>query len=124
MRSDRYSQYLTAQVISSEGQPITSTKSSFLHLLSHLPWVPAYHLQPGGGQEVEYLCPNSIYLFSPEVHGLLGTHVRYLDMRPSELTQALGKCLCGCVWVCVCGWVCGCGPVHTCLNIIPRFRQV
>ncbi|XP_041714657.1 uncharacterized protein wu:fj29h11 isoform X2 [Coregonus clupeaformis] len=91
---DRYSQYLTAQVIDSEGRPIKITKSSFFHFLSCLPWVPAYHLQAGTGagegRKVEYLCPNSVYLFSPEVHSLLGTHVSYMDMTPSEFTRTLG----------------------------------
>ncbi|KAM9410935.1 uncharacterized protein ACWYII_025836 isoform 8-T9 [Salvelinus alpinus] len=89
---DRYSQYLTAQVIDSEGRLIKSTKSSFFHFLSCLPWVPAYCLQAGaeGGRKVEYLCPNSVYLYSPEVHNLLGTHVSYIDMTPSEFTRTLG----------------------------------
>ncbi|XP_046887908.1 protein NO VEIN [Hypomesus transpacificus] len=87
---DQYSQYLTAQVIDSEGRPIKETKSSFSHFLSRLPWVPAYRLQPGGGKEVEYLCPNLVYLFSPEVHSLLGTHVCYVDMQSSDMTNALG----------------------------------
>uniref|UniRef100_A0A8C8GLA8 HTH OST-type domain-containing protein n=1 Tax=Oncorhynchus tshawytscha TaxID=74940 RepID=A0A8C8GLA8_ONCTS len=89
---DRYSQYLTAQVIDSEGRLIKSTKSSFFHFLSCLPWVPAYCLQAGaeGGRKAEYLCPNSVYLYSPEVHNLLGTHVSYIDMTPSEFTKTLG----------------------------------
>ncbi|CAB1338211.1 unnamed protein product [Coregonus sp. 'balchen'] len=91
---DRYSQYLKAQVIDSEGRPIKTTKSSFFHFLSCLPWVPAYRLQAGTGagegRKVEYLCPNSVYLFSPEVHSLLGTHVSYMDMTPSEFTRTLG----------------------------------
>uniref|UniRef100_A0A8C7R4M3 Wu:fj29h11 n=1 Tax=Oncorhynchus mykiss TaxID=8022 RepID=A0A8C7R4M3_ONCMY len=89
---DRYSQYLTAQVIDSEGRLIKSTKSSFFHFLSCLPWVPAYCLQAGaeGGRKAEYLCPNSVYLYSPEVHNLLGTHVSYIDMTPSEFTRTLG----------------------------------
>ncbi|KAM6951488.1 uncharacterized protein FYW47_015000 [Aplochiton taeniatus] len=87
---DRYSQYLTAQLIDSEGRPIKPVKSSFFHFLSRLSWVPAYRLQEGGVRAVEYLCPNSVYLFSTEVHSLLGTHVYYLDSNPSGFTTALG----------------------------------
>ena len=80
-------------MIDSEGRLIKSTKSSFFHFLSCLPWVPAYCLQAGaeGGRKAEYLCPNSVYLYSPEVHNLLGTHVSYIDMTPSEFTRTLGK---------------------------------
>ncbi|XP_071400261.1 uncharacterized protein [Centroberyx affinis] len=87
---DRYSQYLTAQVIDSDGRTIKSTKSSFFHFLSRLEWVPAYRLLEGGARETEYLCPNSVYLISPEVTNLLGTHVCYVDSQPSEFSKALG----------------------------------
>ncbi|XP_029933405.1 protein NO VEIN isoform X2 [Myripristis murdjan] len=87
---DRYSQYLTAQVIDSDGRTVRSTKSSFFHFLSHLEWVPAYRLLEGGSRNTEYLCPNSVYLISPEVHSLLGTHVCYVDSNPSEFSKALG----------------------------------
>ncbi|XP_032358201.1 protein NO VEIN isoform X1 [Etheostoma spectabile] len=85
-----YSQYLTAQVIDSDGQPIKSTKSSFYHFLCNLEWVPAYRPMEGKPKERQYLCPNSVYLTSPEVTSLLGTHVCYVDMDPSEFSRALG----------------------------------
>ncbi|KAJ7984929.1 hypothetical protein DPEC_G00359850 [Dallia pectoralis] len=89
---DKYSQYLTAQLIDSEGRPTKTTKSSFFHFLSNLPWVPAYRLEAGteGGRKAEYLCPNTVYLFSPAVHSLLGSHTSYLDMTPSQFTRTLG----------------------------------
>ncbi|XP_028975778.2 uncharacterized protein wu:fj29h11 isoform X2 [Esox lucius] len=89
---DRYSQYITAQLIDSEGRPTKTTKSSFFHFLSDLPWVPAYRLEAGteGQRKAEYLCPNKVYLFSPAVYSLLGTHTSYLDMTPSEFTRTLG----------------------------------
>ncbi|XP_074476701.1 uncharacterized protein LOC141758850 isoform X3 [Sebastes fasciatus] len=86
----RYSQYLTAQVIDSDGHPIKSTKSSFDHLLRNLEWVPAYRPLEGEQQERKYLCPNSVYLPSPEVKSLLGTHVCYVDIDSSEFSRALG----------------------------------
>ncbi|XP_068439866.1 uncharacterized protein [Clinocottus analis] len=86
----RYSQFLKAQVIDSDGQPIKSTKSSFCHFLSSLEWVPAYRPMEGEQRERKYLRPNSVYLSSPEVTSLLGTHVCYVDMDPSEFSGALG----------------------------------
>ncbi|TKS90196.1 hypothetical protein D9C73_024327 [Collichthys lucidus] len=85
-----YSQYLTAKVIDSDGQEIKSTTSSFYHFLRCLEWVPAYRLLEGERQEKIYLSPSSVYLSSPEVKGLLGTHVSYVDIDPSRFTQALG----------------------------------
>ncbi|XP_076616737.1 uncharacterized protein LOC143339417 isoform X1 [Chaetodon auriga] len=86
----RYSQYLTAQVVDSDGRQIKSTKSSFYHYLCILDWVPTYRPLEGGQQERQYLRPNSVYLSSPEVIDLLGTHVCYVDINPSEFTRALG----------------------------------
>nr|XP_020442679.1 uncharacterized protein LOC109952134 isoform X2 [Monopterus albus] len=86
----RYTQYLTAQVTDSDGQPVKNTKSSFFHLLCHLEWVPAYRPLEGEQPERKYLCPGSVYLNSPEVSSLLGTHVDYVDIDPSEFTRALG----------------------------------
>lgn len=45
----------------------------------------------GEQQERKYLCPNSVYLTSPEVTSLLGTHVCYVNIDPSEFSRALGK---------------------------------
>uniref|UniRef100_A0A3P9L232 Wu:fj29h11 n=1 Tax=Oryzias latipes TaxID=8090 RepID=A0A3P9L232_ORYLA len=86
-----YSQFLTAQVIDSSGRPIRTTKSSFHHLLCSLEWIPAYREQEGEQQEKEYLCPGSVYLSLPKVTRLLGTHVFYVDLNPSEFSRALGK---------------------------------
>ncbi|XP_023805116.1 uncharacterized protein LOC101171115 isoform X2 [Oryzias latipes] len=85
-----YSQFLTAQVIDSSGRPIRTTKSSFHHLLCSLEWIPAHREQEGEQQEKEYLCPGSVYLSLPEVTRLLGTHIFYVDLNPSEFTRALG----------------------------------
>uniref|UniRef100_A0A3P9L2G3 Wu:fj29h11 n=1 Tax=Oryzias latipes TaxID=8090 RepID=A0A3P9L2G3_ORYLA len=85
-----YSQFLTAQVIDSSGRPIRTTKSSFHHLLCSLEWIPAYREQEGEQQEKEYLCPGSVYLSLPKVTRLLGTHVFYVDLNPSEFSRALG----------------------------------
>ncbi|XP_013128868.1 uncharacterized protein wu:fj29h11 isoform X3 [Oreochromis niloticus] len=85
-----YSQYLTAQVIDSDGQPIKSTKSSFYHSLCRLEWVSAYCPQQGGQLERKYLCPSSVYLSSPEVINLLGTHVYYVNISSSDFSRALG----------------------------------
>ncbi|XP_076005731.1 uncharacterized protein LOC143000345 isoform X2 [Genypterus blacodes] len=87
---DNYSQYITAQVVDSDGRSIKNTKSSFFHFLCCLEWVPAYHLLEGGKQETKYLCPNSVYLTSSEVLSLLGTHVCYLDIDTSDFSRALG----------------------------------
>ncbi|XP_044034429.1 protein NO VEIN isoform X2 [Siniperca chuatsi] len=86
----RYCQYLTARVIDSDGREIKSTKSSFYLFLCRLEWVPAYRPLEGEQRERKYLPPNSVYLTSPEVTSLLGTHVCYVDIDPSEFSRALG----------------------------------
>ncbi|XP_043958453.1 protein NO VEIN isoform X2 [Gambusia affinis] len=86
----RYSQYLTAQVVDGNGRPVKNTKSSFYHLLCSLEWVPAYRPLEEEKQERKYLRPSSVYLTSPEVRSLLGTHVFYVDTRSSEFSRALG----------------------------------
>uniref|UniRef100_A0A3Q2Y8U5 Wu:fj29h11 n=1 Tax=Hippocampus comes TaxID=109280 RepID=A0A3Q2Y8U5_HIPCM len=94
----RYSQYLTAQVLDRDARPIRTTKSSFYHFLCRLKWMPAFRPQEGEKTEMTYLCPNAIYLNAPEINNLLGTHVYYVNMEPSEFTKSLGKnlsCLCG-----------------------------
>lgn len=78
-------------MIDSDGQPIKSTKSSFYHSLRRLEWVPAYRPKQGGQLDRKYLCPNSVYLSSPEVTNLLGTHVDYVDISSSDFSRALGK---------------------------------
>ncbi|XP_053269146.1 uncharacterized protein wu:fj29h11 [Pleuronectes platessa] len=86
----KYSQYLTAQLVDSDGRTIKNTNSSFYYSLCRLEWVPAHRPLEGGEQERKYLCPSSVYLTSPEVSKLLGTHVYYVDMDASEFTRALG----------------------------------
>uniref|UniRef100_A0A3B3CPC6 Wu:fj29h11 n=1 Tax=Oryzias melastigma TaxID=30732 RepID=A0A3B3CPC6_ORYME len=78
-----YSQFLTAQVIDSNGRPIRNTKSSFHHLLCSLEWIPAYQQQEGEQLEKTFLRPGSVYLSLPEVTSLLGTHVFYVDLNSS-----------------------------------------
>ncbi|XP_060951191.1 uncharacterized protein wu:fj29h11 [Limanda limanda] len=86
----KYSQYLTAQLVDSDGRTIKNTNSSFYYSLCRLEWVPAHRPLEGGEQERKYLCPNSVYLTSPEVSKLLGTHVYYVDIDASEFSRALG----------------------------------
>nr|XP_046232573.1 protein NO VEIN isoform X2 [Scatophagus argus] len=85
-----YSQYLTAKVVDGDGREIKKTKSSFYHFLCFLQWVPAYRPLEGNQQERKYLSPNSVYLNLPEVTSLLGIHVCYVDLDPSEFSRALG----------------------------------
>ena len=87
----RYSQYVKAQVLDSNGHPVKSTKSSFYHFLCNLEWVPAYRPLEGDQKDRKYLRPNSVYLASPEIIRLLGTHVCYVEMDPSEFSRTLGK---------------------------------
>uniref|UniRef100_A0A3Q3EGQ4 Wu:fj29h11 n=1 Tax=Kryptolebias marmoratus TaxID=37003 RepID=A0A3Q3EGQ4_KRYMA len=79
-----YSQYITAKVIDSDGQPVKNTRSSFYHFLCHLEWVPAHRPTEEEQQERKFLRPSSVYLTSPEVTSLLGTHVFYVDLNSSE----------------------------------------
>ncbi|XP_056911618.1 uncharacterized protein wu:fj29h11 isoform X2 [Takifugu flavidus] len=85
-----YSQFLRAQVVNSDGREVKSTKSSFYHYLCTLKWVPAFRPVEGEQQERNYLCPTSVYLNSPEVRSLLGTHVCYADLTPSDFSRAIG----------------------------------
>lgn len=78
-------------MIDSDGRPIKNTRSSFYHHLCRLEWVPAYRPLEGQQPQRKYLCPNSVYLNSPEVFSLLGTHVDYVDIDPSDFSRALGK---------------------------------
>ncbi|XP_077359160.1 uncharacterized protein LOC144005104 isoform X2 [Festucalex cinctus] len=85
-----YSQYLTAQVLDRDARPIRTTKSSFYHFLCRLKWMPAFRPREDEKTEMKYLCPNTIYLNAPEISSLLGTHVDYVNMDPSEFSKALG----------------------------------
>ncbi|KAJ8246365.1 hypothetical protein GJAV_G00266920 [Gymnothorax javanicus] len=89
---DRYAQYENAMVLDSEGRRLRDVKSSFFHFLTGLPWVPADRPRPWRSDEcsVEYLRPNATHLFSPELHRLLGIHVSYVKMDPSEFTSTVG----------------------------------
>ncbi|KAG7491801.1 hypothetical protein MATL_G00007700 [Megalops atlanticus] len=89
---DRYLQYLSAQVLDTQGQHLRDAKSSFIHYLTTLPWVPAVRRQPGNLDKtiVEYLCPNAVHLHSPELYSLLGIHVSYVFMNPSDFSVRIG----------------------------------
>lgn len=78
-------------MVDGDGREIRRTKSSFLHDLCSLEWVPGYRVLEGDTQERRYLRPNAVYLSSPEVTSLLGTHVSYVDLSPSEFSRAIGK---------------------------------
>lgn len=78
-------------MVDGDGRKIKETKSSFLHYLCSLEWVPGYRVLEGDKQERHYLRPNAVYLNSPEVTSLLGTHVSYVDINPSEFSKAIGK---------------------------------
>ncbi|XP_077594792.1 uncharacterized protein LOC144211423 isoform X2 [Stigmatopora nigra] len=86
----RYSQYLNAQVIDRDGRTIRTTKSSFYHFLCSLKWMPCFRPQENEKEEIQYLCPNTVYLNEPEITKLLGTHVYYTPLEPSEFSQDLG----------------------------------
>lgn len=90
-RRHRYSQYLTAQVLGSDGREIRTTKSSFQHCLRSLKWLPAYRPLEGDQVERSYLLPSSVYLSSRDVHSLLGNHVCYVDISPCQFSMELGK---------------------------------
>lgn len=89
-RRHRYSQYLTARLVGGGGREPKSVTSSFCRDLRSLEWVPAFRPVEGEQQEREYLRPTSVYLSSPEVSSLLGTHVHYADVAPSDFTRAIG----------------------------------
>ncbi|XP_057214332.1 uncharacterized protein LOC130569018 [Triplophysa rosa] len=87
---EKYSQYLRVQVSDSQGRFIRNANSSFHHNLTQLLWVPTCRPPWGDGQHVNYLQPKSVYIYSTEVHRLLGSHVDYVHMEPSEFTRAIG----------------------------------
>ncbi|XP_051958401.1 uncharacterized protein wu:fj29h11 isoform X1 [Xyrauchen texanus] len=89
-KGEKYSQYLRAQILDSQGQSMRMAKSSFCHYLTQLPWVPARRPPWEEGRPVSYLQPTSVYIFSTDVHHLLGSHVDYVHMVPSEFTRAIG----------------------------------
>lgn len=86
----RYSQYLTAQVLSKDGSKI-QTKSSFYHYLHSVKWLPAYRPIEEDKVERNFVLPSSVYLSSHDVHSLLGNHVCYVDISPSQFSMDLGN---------------------------------
>lgn len=88
-----YSQYLTAQLVDGDGREVKSTKSSFYHYMCALEWVPAFRPVEGERQERTYLRPTSVYLSSPVVSSLLGSHVCYAEIPPSDFSRDIGKFL-------------------------------
>lgn len=116
----RYSQYLTAQVVDSDRREIRRTKSSFYHYLCCLEWVPAYQPVEGGPWERKYHRPSSVYLKSPEVNSLLGSHACYVEISPSEFSRAIGKCVICAVCSFNCLLTCNCYTkygVSICKNV-------
>ncbi|XP_073684891.1 uncharacterized protein [Garra rufa] len=89
---EKYSQYLRVQVYDSQGRSVREARSSFYHLLTQLSWVPTRRPPWDENQPVSYLQPKSVYIFSTEVHQLLGSHVDYAygAQVPSEFTRAIG----------------------------------
>ncbi|XP_060795619.1 uncharacterized protein wu:fj29h11 isoform X3 [Neoarius graeffei] len=87
---EKYAQYLSAQVLDSQGRTLRDAKSSFYYYLMQLAWVPAYKPMQDGKEVVECLIPNKVYLFSDKVHLLLGSHVYYVKLDPSEFSRAVG----------------------------------
>lgn len=88
---EKYSQYLSAQVLDSQGRTLKDNKSSFFYHLTQLAWVPAYKPTQDGKNTVEYMIPNRVYLLSDTVYSLLGSHVCYVKLDPSEFCRAVGK---------------------------------
>ncbi|XP_077085850.1 uncharacterized protein LOC143737933 [Siphateles boraxobius] len=89
---EKFSQYLRAQVSDSQGRPVRDAKSSFCHHLTQLYWVPAHRPPWDESRHVAFLQPRSVYIFSTQVHALLGSHVDYAHsvQKPSEFTRAIG----------------------------------
>ncbi|XP_056626776.1 uncharacterized protein wu:fj29h11 isoform X3 [Triplophysa dalaica] len=87
---ENYSQYLRVQVLDSQGRFFRNANSSFYHNLTQLLWVPTCRPPWGDGQHVTYLQPKSVYIYSIDVHRLLGSHVDYVHMEPSEFTREIG----------------------------------
>uniref|UniRef100_A0A4W4ERA0 HTH OST-type domain-containing protein n=1 Tax=Electrophorus electricus TaxID=8005 RepID=A0A4W4ERA0_ELEEL len=86
---ERYVQYRRAQVLDSQGRP-RDCSSSFYHQLTRLAWVPAHRPTREGARSVDYLCPSAVYLLCDDLYRLLGSHVHYVDMAPSEFSRAAG----------------------------------
>uniref|UniRef100_A0A673I198 Uncharacterized LOC107720215 n=1 Tax=Sinocyclocheilus rhinocerous TaxID=307959 RepID=A0A673I198_9TELE len=89
---EKYSQYLRIQVCDSQGRSVREARSSFYHHLTQLSWVPSRRPPWDESRPVSYLQPKSVYIFSAEVHQLLGSHVDYAHgaQMPSEFTRAIG----------------------------------
>ncbi|XP_062381766.1 uncharacterized protein wu:fj29h11 isoform X2 [Sardina pilchardus] len=88
---EKYSQYLRAQVVDGDGRPLRDTHSSFMIALTRLPWVPTFRIgQDDQPTAPSYHCPGSVYLYSQDVHSVLGAHVDYVHMAPSEFSRGTG----------------------------------
>ncbi|XDV45221.1 hypothetical protein PO909_013352, partial [Leuciscus waleckii] len=89
---EKYSQYLRSQVSDSQGRHVREARSSFYHHLTQLYWVPARRPPWDESRPVAFLQPKSVYIFSTQVHQLLGSHVDYAHsvQTPSEFTTVIG----------------------------------
>ncbi len=89
---EKYSQYLRVQVCDSQGRSVREARSSFYHHLTQLSWVPTRRPPWDESRPASYLQPKSVYIFSTEVHQLLGCHVDYTHgaQMPSEFTRDIG----------------------------------
>uniref|UniRef100_A0A8C4TJJ4 Wu:fj29h11 n=1 Tax=Erpetoichthys calabaricus TaxID=27687 RepID=A0A8C4TJJ4_ERPCA len=90
----RFSQYLKAHVLDSQGQKINETRSSFVFHLMTMPWIPVRTTAHGSSHadKVEFLNPNKVYLQSEELYKLLGAHVKYIPiyLNPSDFAVSIG----------------------------------
>ncbi|TSK14591.1 Sacsin [Bagarius yarrelli] len=77
-------------VLDNQGRTLKDTRSSFYYHLTQLAWMPSYKPTQDEKNSVEYLIPNRVYLFSNKVHSLLGSHVFYVNLDPSEFSRAVG----------------------------------
>lgn len=77
-------------MLSRDGRQI-QTKSSFYHYLRSVKWLPAYRPMEGDQVERNFVLPSSVYLSSHDVHSLLGNHVCYVDISPSQFSTDLGN---------------------------------
>ncbi|XP_039595107.1 protein NO VEIN [Polypterus senegalus] len=90
----RFSQYLKAHVLDSQGQKINETRSSFVFYLMTMPWIPVRNTAHGSSHanKVEFLNPYKVYLQSEELYKLLGAHVKYIPiyLNPSDFAVSIG----------------------------------
>ncbi|XP_028845943.1 uncharacterized protein LOC114796163 isoform X2 [Denticeps clupeoides] len=89
---EKYSQFKSAQVRDGDGHFLRETLSSFQLHLRQLPWVPTFRVQHKGVEATGFKCPGTTYLYSEQLHSLLGAHVDYIDtnITPSEFLSDVG----------------------------------